>query len=305
MNKLLISIACIFFSIIMMFSCSKGNTPTVNDEITTPPDDTVDIKPPAKPHFVTCLSYNILGADDVLSIPPAKIKAPYIAEQIKSFNTDIICIQEARMNSYDWRVDLTSRLASDGTYGVCTFYDETGVSQTLVNGLMIFYKTESFELVEKGGQLYQGIQNGKRGFIWVKLRDKANGKTVFAVNTHWSINRDSANNDSPQAGALDRQRESAQLLEFLKTKVGNEALFACGDFNCNKTSEWFLSLSSDIYRDGAVLLNKKLDQKIIHCFINPNAARIVNYEFFSQKFTYDGTEFRYSDHDPLFVRVEY
>jgi len=258
------------------------------------------------PQMTTCMSFNILGVEgDPPGIPPGRKRFPYIVELINTYSPDIICFQEANHKPFNWYQSLIEEFTKDDMYGVRTFEEETGVEQTTVNGLMIFYKTEFFDLDESGGELFANNRNGKRGFHWVKLHDKRQDKTVFVSNTHWSINKDPAGITSEIAGDRDRTNQANTLLEFFRKKVGDNILFACGDYNCKKDSKWINILSSDIYKDGHMVKNLKMVGNVDHCFINPDAVRLLHYGYITDKFTMDGKEYRYSDHTPVFLRVRY
>lgn len=288
----------------LLISCQKKQNDT--PEETTPSETTTPTPEKVTPKMTTCMSFNILGIDgDPPGMAPGRKRFPYVVELIRRYDPDIICIQEANHSPYDWCKTLSDEFCSDGTYGVTTYEQETGIEQTVVNGLMIFYKTEIFDLVESGGQVYKKNLNGKRGFHWVELHDKRQNKDVFVTNTHWSIDRDQKGNLSAEAGDADRTRQAEQLLSFWNETVKDNILFACGDYNCNMSSKWFGIVSEGIYKDGKIV--KKLDTvgNVDHCFINPNAVRLLHYGYITDKFTMDGKEYRYSDHTPVFVRVRY
>lgn len=305
MKKLLISILVLSMLLSsFLISCRKKTSESPKE--TTQAQTTEPTPEKVTPQMTTCMSFNILGVDgEPPTIPPGRKRFPYVIELIRTYTPDIICVQEANHKPFDWYTSLTEEFTEDGTYGVRTFEEETGVQQTTVNGLMIFYKTEIFDLVESGGELFANNRNGKRGFHWVKLHDKRQDKDVFVTNTHWSINKDQAGNNSEAAGDKDRTNQANALLNFWNSTVKDNILFACGDYNCNMSSKWFGIASEGIYKDGKIV--KKLDTvgNVDHCFINPNAVRLLHYGYITDKFTMDGKEYRYSDHTPVFVRVRY
>lgn len=301
---LLILSASILLSTILCACQKKSDEQNTVD--TTTVDTSVQEDTPKAPKMVTCMSFNILGVEgDSSGFAPGRKRFPKIIELIMQYEPDVICFQEANHKPFDWYQSLTDALTENDLYSVRTFEDETGVTQTTVNGLMIFYKNSCFELLESGGELYANNRNGKRGFHWVKLHDKTQDKDVFVTNTHWSIDKDQSDNPSTLAGDKDRTNQASTLLDFWNSTVKNNILFACGDYNCKKDSKWFLQLSEGIYQDGHIIKDLKMVGNVDHCFINPNVVRLLHYGYITDKFTMDGKEYRYSDHTPVFVRVRY
>jgi endonuclease/exonuclease/phosphatase family metal-dependent hydrolase len=304
MKKLLVSLICVLLSGFTLFSCSDPKDPGISKETSAQIKET-QTNPKPKQHFVTCMSYNILNAGgEADDLPPPAVRYPYILDFLLEYKTDILCLQEVASGGRNWFLNLPKDLEAQIDYSHISYKALSGNDHQTSTGLFIFYKNEIFDLVDSGYQTYTDTEKQTRVFIWAQLYDKVSQKTVFVTNTHWSINWDSQGNTSAEAGDEHRTKQANELLAFFKDKVGDNVLFACGDYNCRNDSKWAQILASDVYKDGGTVLLKGRGG-VDMCFINPGAASIRHYEYIKLRFNYGGTECRYSDHNPLLVRVRY
>ena len=264
----------------------------------------IDENPKFNFHDITCMSYNVLAAGGEPTDLPPDIRYPYIKDFLVECKSDILCIQEAKEGEFNWYQHLPKDLMEHIDYNYVCYKELSGNNHRTSTGQIIFYKTEIFDLVDSGYQKYTDTEKQNRVFIWAKLYDKVAQKNVYVVNTHWSINWDSQGNVSAAAGDEHRTKQANELLAFIKENVKDDILFACGDYNCRNNSKWMQILCGDIYKDGGVVLVKGVGN-VDQCIINPNAMKIISYEYVKLKLNYGGIEYRYSDHDPLLVRVRY
>lgn len=278
---------------------------TVQENITTN-DESTDI---------TCVSFNILGVDSNGYLP-CNMRAGFLSEFLLQINADLIGLQEAGSHSFDWTKELYNAVCKDDVYAGCRIKDEEGFQTTTVTadgktpnsaGLMILYRTDRFELEESGAQRYTSTEKQERYFQWAKLKDKKTGETVYMTNTHWSINWDSEGKESKLAGNQHRTKEANELRGFWENVVGDNLLFATGDYNCLQTYDEYQLLGQGIYKEANEVFEFK-GRPLTHidnCFINSERQDVLEYRFLEDKFEFGAAEYAYSDHQPLLVKVSY
>ncbi|MBQ9354532.1 MAG: hypothetical protein IJT84_02475 [Clostridia bacterium] len=288
----------------------------------------------------TCMSFNILGCDDAGKdlYAPSEIRCECIARYLSEMKTDIVGIQEAGSHHrlYNWMENLSRRIDENGVYGVAKIDDDEefmATTQTFEDkkvplsvGLIILYKKDKFDLIERGAHRYSTDELQERYFQWVHLRDKENDRDIFVTNTHWSINWDKNGKVSPEWGAIYRTKQANELRSFWEEKVGNNILFATGDYNCRQDSDWALLAENGIYKQAVNVGDKdwNLGDHIDHIYINPDATSVEDLRFldctmdtstvkgrhtglyfwYSKDKVYEKLKFdRMSDHNPLFLTV--
>lgn len=288
----------------------------------------------------TCMSFNILGCDDAGKdlYAPSEIRCECIARYLSEMKTDIVGIQEAGSHHrlYNWMENLSRRIDENGVYGVAKIDDDeefTATTQTFEDkkvplsvGLIILYKKDKFDLIERGAHRYSTDELQERYFQWVHLRDKENDLDIFVTNTHWSINWDKNGKVSPEWGAIYRTKQANELRSFWEEKVGNNILFATGDYNCRQDSDWALLAENGIYKQAVNVGDKdwNLGDHIDHIYINPDATSVEDLRFldctmdtstvkgrhtglyfwYSKDKVYEKLKFdRMSDHNPLLLTV--
>ena len=287
-----------------------------------------------------CMSFNILGCDDAGKelYAPSEIRCEYIANYLSEIKSDIVGIQEAGTHHrlYDWMTDLSSRISESGFYSVAKMDEEAEFKKTtttfqdkkvpLSAGLMILYRKDRFEIIERGAHKYSSDEKQERYFQWVHLRDSETARDVFVTNTHWSVNWDKDGKVSPEAGAIHRTKQANELREFWEKKVGNNILFATGDYNCRQNSDWMSLAENGIYKQAGNCGGKDwgLGDHIDNIFINPDVAKVEDLRFLDGKMdtssirgrhaqiyfwfgtsrVYERLNFeRMSDHNPLLLTV--
>lgn len=287
----------------------------------------------------SCMSFNILGVDEAGSelYAPSEIRAEYIAQFLNEKKADIVGIQEAGSHHrlYDWISGFTEKALSYGFYSVAKIDDDREFAETTTSfsdkkvplsaGLMILYRKDRFDLIERGAHRYSSTEKQERYFQWVHLRDKENGKDLFVTNTHWSIDWDENGKVSKEAGAQHRTRQANELRTFWHDTVGDNILFATGDYNCRHDSEWIQLAEQDVYQDAEAVSGMPREAgDIDHIFINPQLVTVEDMRFLNGEMDTDAIGGRHaamyfwfcgqkknatlrldrmSDHDPLLLTV--
>jgi endonuclease/exonuclease/phosphatase family metal-dependent hydrolase len=151
----------------------------------------------------------------------------WVAEIIRDRRVDVAGMQEARPEQID---DLEERLPEFGWYGVGRDDGRRGGEHT-----PIFYRKDRLELLDQGSFWLseQPDEPGSKSWdsslprvaSWAKLKDRARGRTFFAVNTHFDHRGEEA------------RRESAMLmLRKIPEIAGDAPVMLTGDFNCRPDS---------------------------------------------------------------------
>ena len=184
----------------------------------------------------------------------------------------------------------------------------------------IFYKTERFELVEGGYDVYNTdslAETAKKSYAFACLKEKATGKKLIVISTHLIANGKTS--DEVKANReIHRQECSKQLLTIaadLQKKHGNAPVMIAGDFNSRSDSQTYKIMSSELYsaRDNS---EKKVNMKyntenslgkepkqtgecIDHVFYSKSGITAKHFETVVSPYTYD-----YSDHVPALLDFE-
>ncbi|MCI0358289.1 MAG: endonuclease/exonuclease/phosphatase family protein [Planctomycetaceae bacterium] len=184
---------------------------------------------PAAPFTVVTYNIRYDNPDDGPNIWTNRREA--MVKYLRETKADLIGMQEVLPQQRDF---LAEHLAGYAVYSVGR---DDGIKG---EATPIFYRTERFELLDKGTFWLSDSPDkpGSKGWdaglprvvSWVKLRDKLTGKPLLAVNTHFD-------NRGVQA-----RLESAKLLvrkidELDGDKAGALPVVLTGDFNCMARQE--------------------------------------------------------------------
>ena len=262
---------------------------------------------------ISCMTFNVLGVQKDGYEDPA-VRAPKIANYILEEKVDLAGIQEAGHNGtdYDWTDGFCRMVCQDETYAAVKIGDDADYRKNSTHyqkygqvsnsaGLIILYKTARFELLESGVQAYTSTESQERWFQWVKLRDKKTDEVVFMTNTHWSVDLNQNGTADTEAGDEHRTKQANELLAFWQDTVGENLLFATGDYNCDSSSKWLTALGSGNYKeaDAAIARAASLERHIEHVFVNAKEVTVKACHFS------ENCDPSYSDHMPLITKVSY
>lgn len=263
---------------------------------------------------IKCMSFNVLGFENEGYLPVEQ-RAKHMETYLNESDMELIGLQEAGSRDYDWQENFTERLEDEGIYKAVTIgtekaYKEQASRETegrVSNsaGLIILYKAKRFELLESGSQRYSSTENQERHYQWAKFKDKKTNKIVFMTNTHWSIDWDENGKVSREAGDAHRTKQANELRAFWEEKVGDNLLFATGDYNCTQDSEWLQLASSEVYKRADAVTGKDSGVHINHIFVNSERVNVLDYQLLQDKIELEDDSYSYSDQEPLVVTVTY
>ena len=246
---------------------------------------------------ITCMGFNVMAYGTHGAEPP-EARYPYVIATILNEMPDLIGIQEASQKKeggcpIDWVTKLKTDLEAQGYAGraVCEEKDFAFSLQTTVNGLMIFYKKDRFELKESGALPYP--HDAGRYLQWAALYDKKYQRNICFTNTHFSCAPKVAGAFCTEAAEPFRTVEAVRLLNFwLENCDENTALFATGDYNSEPVSLTQRILRSKQFKpsylvsespDDRGTVNVTSDSHAIHphmidfCFINEQVQSVEIY----------------------------
>ena len=151
-----------------------------------------------------------------------------VADAINFYDADIVGTQEVLQNQLD---DLKLRLPAYRMVGVGR---EDGASQGEYAAL--WYKPERFELVDSGNFWLSATPEvaGSMGWdgacvriaTWARLRDRATGRELLALNTHLD-----------HVGTVARREGVTLILDRVAKMRGDLPVVATGDFNSTPDSD--------------------------------------------------------------------
>ena len=259
---------------------------------------------------VSCMTFNVLhyNASTVQSYASNDYAArrSYAVGLIDAYAPDIIGMQEAAndaSHTENWPTDLKADLGD--TYTAVTLLDLTDqLSQMYItNGLIIWYRTSRFTLLDSGAECYWSratdcaTASKDRWFMWVKLYDQVESKTLFVFNTHLSTDHStsvcsvcSTASACATAGRTQRTYEMQLLSDKIHALSQGYPCFVTGDFNCtmassqayasDTTQHQLLEMSSGDhpYLQSALMtadlqVTSQGTSSIDHIFVNTNHLR--------------------------------
>lgn len=218
-------------------------------------------------------SYNLRYDNPGDSLNNWKYRKDIVGKQILFHDFDIFGTQEGLSHQLE---DLSDRL---------TNYEHIGVGRddgkTKGEYAAVFYKTDMFELLDKGNfWLSQDPTKPNKGWdavlpricSWGKFREISSGLTFFFFNVHFD-----------HVGTVARKESSKLILKKIKQLAGDTPTLLTGDFNVDQTSASYDILNnSDILTDAydkaslrygaegtfnGFNINSKSNSRIDHIFI--------------------------------------
>ncbi len=226
-------------------------------------------------------------------------RANLVAENLQYVMPDIVGFQEVTWVHYDYLTDIMV-----GYDNVITYRDKFVLSE----GCPIFYRTDKFELIDKGSFWLSetpeemskdwGAAN-YRICSYVILKDKASEQEIVVFNTH-------LDNESEEARINGINLVLEKIAEF-----GEKPAILMGDLNAEPNSVTYNSAVANFNdaqvvaedtMDSATFQNfgKELDHARIDYFMVSKAGITVE-KYATLQNTYDGTY--PSDHFPIYIKI--
>lgn len=221
----------------VLLSCSK----TEADKPETEPSDI----PQQSRTEIKVMSSNVRnGAEDSGIQLWSYRKNAYIS-MLSDVQPDIIGLQEAKKHTLD-------DLAIASEYEIYNVYEYDGSNPTVTNEQLpqnaIMYRKSLFDRLDSGVFYYNEEDHLKpvhnpcgasgwqvRGCVWMKLKIKSTGRTVFFFDTHYTHDPEILDGDGNKIFNIEPRRKASEILvgEIERMTQGTgAAVFVTGDMNC-------------------------------------------------------------------------
>lgn len=236
----------------------------------------------SSPKAVNQTSYKVITYNDGDN---STTKINQVSTIITDYDPDIVGMQEVQQVHAN-----TYKLKLKG-YDV-VYYDH----DSYLYGAPILYKTDRFELLEKGTQWLSSTPDKKftkfaesdyiRSYVYAILKDKATGEELVVVNTHVDY-IDAAN-----------RKQIAVLLECTERFRGRPIIYT-GDFNMRSTSNGYQQMYKSGLRDCGSYLGYNIGDYIDFCFVDMAYVVATDFKYINDH-EYSSTA---SDHCPVYSEI--
>ncbi|GBU07407.1 endonuclease [Bacteroidales bacterium] len=285
--------ACLAIVVPLLFSCQQAETTQENEAINV-------------------MSFNIRYDNPDDGFNSWKYRKDMAANAVLFYDVDILGTQEVLHHQL---IDLKDRLLEYNHVGVGR---EDGKEKGEYSA--IFYKKERFTLVQEGNfWLSENPQTaGSKGWdaaceriaSWAILREKASGKEVFAINTHFD-----------HKGEIARIESVGLLLTKIDELAKGMPIVLTGDFNAEPSSNVIQELINPTTQ-GLQLIDSRSCAKLVYgpawSFHNYGAIELINRPLIDYIFTNNGfnivsfgvlsemNDSTYlSDHTPIIAKLKF
>lgn len=210
------------------------------------------------------LSQNILFKDIEGGNTVAQ-RAPRFSALMKEYCPDILAVQE---HSNGW-----------GGY-ICGEFSKI-YTQINIQGLAFYFRTERYDVLEKGGfymsptpdikSQFEG-DSGPRSCIWAIARDRFTNTTILFINCHpdW-------NNDTQRALQVE------VIFEVLGDKMKEYPTILCGDFNTTPDGPIYPRIT-EVFNDPYVEAEINISKIDYTCHSFGAAENFIDYSFYDDSF---------------------
>lgn len=236
---------------------------------------------PSQAQPIRVATYNVRYANDKDSGNLWKDRLPAVSALVRYHGFDIMGTQEALYGQLE---DLSAALPGFARHGI-------GRDDGRQSGehSAIFYRTERFELLDKG-DFWLSPTPGKPGpgwdaslnriCSWVRLKDRRDGRTFHVFNAHYD-----------HRGVQARIESSRLVLRQIREIAGAGPAVFMGDLNGGRQSEWYLELAgSDILKDSRMLSPTSYEPNGSFNGFRHDAVQsdVIDHIFVTRHFTADG-----------------
>ncbi len=165
---------------------------------------------------------------------------PILLESIKYMDADIVLLQEV---SPKWHSVMDSPMQTELGYTlVPTSTEITPVLDGRANYTPIWYRAEKLELLDYGYKQYETVKlepdsylSSSKSYTWALFKDKATGKQIITVTTHFTWAPENFNPTPDQCRTMDA-KEVVELVKQLEVEYAGVPIILMGDLNCTVSS---------------------------------------------------------------------
>ena len=164
------------------------------------------------------------------------VRVEHLLNSIKYMDSDILLLQEV---SPLWHRTMDERMTSELGYTVVPTSNEiTPVLDGRANYTPIWYRAEKVELIDYGYKQYETVKlepdsylSSSKSYTWALFKDKATGKQVITVSTHFTWAPENFNPTPDQCRTMDA-KEVVELVKQLEVEYAGVPVILMGDLNC-------------------------------------------------------------------------
>lgn len=197
---------------------------------------------------IKVMSSNIRNGAEDSGIQLWSYRKDAYLSMLSEVQPDIIGLQEASLRSL-------KDLAIASEYEMYYVYEYDGSVPDVIDShlptITIMFRKSLFEKLDAGVFYYNEEDHAKpahfpcgasgwqvRGCVWVKLKVKATGRTVYFFNTHYTHDPEILDADGNKIFNIEARRKASEILvDEISAIVNGEdsAVFVTGDMNCALT----------------------------------------------------------------------
>lgn len=229
---------------------------------------------------IRVISYNLKNAYSEVDKNLRIERIKKVSEQIKTYNPDILCIQEA---DSPWMGEDIMNEWSSGLPVYLENYAFVGSSRQDVTGeyAPIFYLKNKYELIDSGTfwlsdtpdkpSLTWNSDIFERICTWATLRNKITGEVHTYLNTHFDTNKIS--------------KENSAVLILSKINEIETPVILAGDFNFLQGSKNYDLIVNSNLEDSKKNADKSMNFGTINYFYNVNTKffPVIDFVFYSKE----------------------
>ena len=244
---------------------------------------------------------------------------PILLESIKYMDADILLLQEVNPK---WHSVLDKLLESELKYTVVpTSTEITPVLDGRANYTPIWYRADKLELVDYGYKQYETVKlepdsylSSSKSYTWALFKDKATGKEIITVSTHFTWAPEDFNPTPDQCRTMDAQ-EVVDLVKQLEAEYAGVPVILMGDLNCQEGSNPYKKLS-EVFSNVTKVTekNNEMYKGTTHSVGSSSVGGAVidhtlytgdSLNFKMYQHVYNEWSFNSTDHIPLVLDVEF
>ena len=186
----------------------------------------------------------------------------------------------------------------------------------------ILYRSDRFELIESGSELYRSRGTDTKSMAWAVVAEKKNGKRFAVINSHGSLilksyNLDATNSVEGEMWRVDNVRQMLEKKDELRERYGEKLpVFVMGDFNSYENSESVINMKK-VLPDSSLIATVSATRGICSfhrspgqpcpegtpidfVFVTDDAVKVLVHSIPA-----DETALAISDHCPVYVDAKF
>ena len=252
-------------------------------------------------------------------IEKIEYRLPILLDSFRYMDADILLLQEV---SPKWHQVMDEAMQTELGYTIVpTSNTITPVLDGRANYTPIWYRADKLELVDYGYKQYETVKlepdsylSSSKSYTWALFKDKATGKEIITVSTHFTWAPENFNPTPDQCRTMDAA-EVVELVKQLETTHAGVPVILMGDLNCTTDSNPYRTLSEKFKNVRSVAEKSNETGKgtthsvgsssvggaiIDHTLYTEDALNFKMYQHVYNEWSFNST-----DHIPLLLDVQF